>query len=206
MNVRLKYDLHFTAGLYHNNNLRMNNYSLRLWMTTNTDNSRDQNTSFERIKYFVYSQIDSTIFINSQEQEVCKQFAQAGLNITTMPGDPVDQLIGIMLFHKLNAIMEDRMILVETELASTYGENMTYLHSEGESTSGFEQPAWWTTADPTHSNVELPETNKVVAMTNTVAWRDVDLAWTDEPADDTAETDSGNFVVFADFRPADDSK
>jgi hypothetical protein len=202
MNVRLKYDLHFTAGIYHNDALRMNNYSLRLWMTTNTENPLDQNISFERIKYFIYSQMDSTIFINNNEQDACKHFVQAGLNITTIPGDPVDQLIGIMLFYKLNAIMEDRMIVVETELASTYGENMTYLHSEGETTSGFEQPAWWSQADLTHSDFELPNSTKVVAMSNSVAWRDVELAW----AQTSAESDTGNSVVFADFKNTDDTK
>jgi hypothetical protein len=54
MNVRLKHDMHFTAGIWYNNALRMNNYSVRLWMTTNSDNVQDQNTAFERIKYFVY--------------------------------------------------------------------------------------------------------------------------------------------------------
>ena len=48
MNVRLKYDMHFTAGIYYNDGLRMNNYSLRLWMTTNSENTADQNISFEQ--------------------------------------------------------------------------------------------------------------------------------------------------------------
>jgi len=202
MNVRLKYDLPFTAGIYHSDSLRMNNYSLRLWMTTNTDNPQDQNTAFERIKYFIYNHVDSTIFINSNEQEQCKNFVQAGLNITTIPGDPVDQLIGIMLFYKLNAVMEDRIIIVETELSSAYGEQMTYLHNEVENTMGIESPAWWTTADLTHSGFKLPDTEKVVSMSPGTAWRDIDLAWTDT----VAEVDTGNIVVFADFKPSDDTK
>lgn len=199
MNVRLKYDMPFTAGVYYNDSLRMNNYSLRLWMTTNTENSNDHAISFERIKYFIYSQIDSTIFINSSLEDQCDLFLQAGLDITTIPGDPVDQLIGIMLYYKLNAVMEDRMIVVETELSSTYGENMTYLHSEHESTSGFVQPAWWITADLTHSDFVKTDSDNVVAISQSTAWRDLDLAWPDEPTN----TDTGNVVVFADFKPTD---
>ena len=97
MNVRLKYDLHFNAGVYYNSNTILNNYSLRLWMITNTELAEDQNTAFERMKYFVYNHVDNTMFIDRAEQEQCAKFLQAGLNITTMPGDPVDQLIGIML-------------------------------------------------------------------------------------------------------------
>jgi hypothetical protein len=202
MNVRLKYDMHFTAGIYYNDLLRMNNYSLRLWMTTNSENPADQNTSFERIKYFVYTQIDSTIFINRALEDQCRRFANVGLNITTMPGDPVDQLVGIMLYYKLNAITEDRMTIVETELASTQGENMTYLHSDFENTIGYDQPSWWSAPDLTHSDIEPEDSDKIVSMTAGSAWRELDLGW-----DDTSTTDAtGNIVVFADFKRPDETE
>ena len=202
MNVRLKYDMPFTAGVYYDGVLRMNNYSLRLWMTTNTEKATDHSVSFERIKYFMYSQIDSTIFINSELTDQCDRFLQAGLNITTIPGDPVDQLVGIMLYYKLNAIVEGRMTIVETELGSTFGENMTYLHSEHENTSGFVQPVWWTTADLIHNDFEAADSDNVVAIPQSTAWRDLELAWPDEPTGDG----SGNIVVFADFKQTDETE
>ena len=202
MNVRLKYDLHFNAGVYYNSNTILNNYSLRLWMITNTELAEDQNTAFERMKYFVYNHVDNTMFIDRAEQEQCAKFLQAGLNITTMPGDPVDQLIGIMLYHKLNAIMEQRMTIVETELSSSQGQAMTYLHSEEENTLGVEAPAWWQNADLAHSDFALPESEKVVSMQTTMAWRDLDLAWSELPP----AIDHGNIVVFADFKPNNETK
>lgn len=202
MNVRLKYDLHFNAGVYYRGNTILNNYSLRLWMITNTELAEDQNTAFERIKYFVYNHVDNTMFIDRGEQEQCAKFLQAGLSITTMPGDPVDQLIGIMLYHKLNAIMEQRMNIVETELSSAQGQAMTYLHSEGENTLGVEAPAWWLGADLSHSDFALPESEKVVSMQTTTAWRDLDLAWSELPP----SMDHGNIVVFADFKPNNETK
>ena len=202
MNVRLKYDLHFNAGVYYRGNTILNNYSLRLWMITNTELAEDQNTAFERMKYFVYNHVDNTMFIDGAEQEQCEKFLQAGLNITTMPGDPVDQLIGIMLYHKLNAIMEQRMNIVETELSSAQGQAMTYLHSEGEDTLGVEAPAWWLSADLAHSDFALPESEKVVSMQTTTAWRDLDLAWSELPP----SMDHGNIVVFADFKPNNETK
>jgi hypothetical protein len=198
MNVRLKYDIHFTAGIFYDGSLRMNNYSLRLWMTTNSENSVDQNISFERIKYFIYTQMDSTIFINSALEDQCQQFINSGLDITTIPADPVDQLIGIMLYYKLNAITENRMIIVETEIASTHGDNMTYLHSDFENTSGFQRPEWWTTPDLIHSDFKNIDSNNVVAMSHTTAWRDINMAWPDQPTTD--EDAPGNVVVFADFK------
>ena len=202
MNVRLKYDIMFTAGVYYNNQVRMNNYSLRLWMTTNSENSVDQTISFERIKYFIYTQIDSTIFINNELEDQCYLFTEAGLDITTIPGDPVDQLIGIMLYYKLNAITEDRMLVMETELSSTCGENMTYLHGEFENTSGYVQPAWWTTPDLTHSDFVPVDSENVMAIPQSTAWRDLELAWPDEPAVDAP----GNVVVFANFKQTDETE
>lgn len=206
MNVRLKYDLHFTAGIYYNNLLRMNNYSLRLWMNTLSKNSADQNTAFERIKHFVYAQLDSTVFINQVHDKQCEKFVQAGLNVIALPGEPVDQLIGIMLYFKLNAITEGRMEIVETEIASALGENVTYLHSDFEDSLGFEQPDWWTTADLLHSFATPKDSEKIVSLSPNTAWRDLDLAWT-EPTDDTVnDADTGNVVVFANFKPANETE
>ena len=201
MNVRLKYDMHFPAAVYYNDQLRMNNYSLRLWMTTNSENALDQNVAFERIKYFVYTQMDSTVFINQDLKEQCVKLAQAGVNVTTMPGEPVDQLVGIMLYYKLNAITEDRMIIVETELASVHGENMTYIHSDFENTTGYVQPDWWTSADLTHNDLVIEDTDKVLSIPNANVWRDLDLVWAESTVDDA----TGNIVI-VDFKKNNDTE
>jgi len=203
MNVRLKHDIQFTAGIYQDGKLIMNNYNLGLWMTTNSENSVDQSISFERIKYFIYTQIDNTIFINSNQKAQCTLFSKAGLDITTLPSDPVDQIIGIMLYYKLNAITEDRMIIMETEISSTYGANMTYLHSEFENTTGYRRPDWWTTPDLIHSNFVLSnKSEKVLSILPSTDWRELELAWSDEPTTDSP----GNVVVFADFKQPNETK
>ena len=202
MNVRLKYDFPFTAGIYHNGNFYMNNYTLRVLMATVSEDPNDQTTAFERLKHFIYTCIESTIFIDAAETEQCDRYVQAGLNITPMPGAPVDQLIGIMLYHKLNAVMENRMIVFETELSSAVGEYMVYLHSEEETTVGYVQPEWWDTADLIHSEFVPDNADNVVAILQSTAWRELDLEWTDDIAGD----ESGNVVVFADFKKPDETK
>jgi hypothetical protein len=202
MNVRLRHTMPFTAGIYYGSEMQMNHYTAVIHMTTNSTNAIDHNVAFERIKYFVYTQLDSTIFINSAEKDKCQQFANAGLSVTTMPGDPVDQLIGLMLYYKLNAIMEDRIIVDETEISSMLGENMTYLHSDNERTDIGEPPAWWNITDPSHNDIVLLETDKVVAMHSNMAWRELDLLWPETGA----EPETGNIVVFQDFKPANETK
>jgi hypothetical protein len=202
MNVRLKYDFPFTAGIYHNGSFYMNNYTLRVLMATVSEDPDDQTTAFERLKYFIYNCIESTIFIDAEETAQCNRYVQAGLDITTMPGAPVDQLIGIMLYHKLNAVMENRMIVFETELSSAVGEYMVYLHSEEENTVGYVQPEWWDTADLTHNEIVPANSDNVVAIPQAAAWRELDLEWTD----DVVNAAVGNVVVFADFKQPDETK
>jgi len=196
MNVRLKHDIHFTAGIYYNGRVHMNNYSVRLWLLTNSHTATDHNTAFERIKYFVFNELDSTVFINSEHAEMCQRLSAAGFNITTLPGEPVDQLIGIVLHSKLNAITEDRMIVVETEIGSAMGENVIYLHSDEENSEDLVKTTWCISADLTHCDTISVDGEKVVTIAPSVSWRELDLAWSNE----SEVTSNDNTVVFADFK------
>jgi hypothetical protein len=202
MNVRIRHNISFTAGIYYGDEMRMNNYSLTLHMTTNRHDSVSHNVAFERIKYFVYNKIDSTIFVNSELKDQCQQFLNCGLSITTMPGEPVDQLIGLMLYYKLNAIMEDRIVLDEVEISSVLGENIVYMHSENEVTDVGTVPDWWHSADCVHSEYVLSSVDKIVSMHSNSVWRETDLLWPDTQSTEP----TGNIVVFADFKPGNDAK
>ncbi len=201
MNVRIKCDLPFSAAIFYNGQFRINHFSLRLWMTTNHSDSDCHNIALERIKYFVYNELDSTVFIYSKNVAQCEKFVSAGIKITTFPTEPVDQVVGIMLYHKLNAIMEQHMIVVETEISSTLGDNITYLHSESEQINNLESDTWWVTPDLVHCDLSWLINDKVLALPQGNAWRDLDLAWPDYVTD----SDAGNVVVFADFK-SNDSK
>jgi hypothetical protein len=202
MNVRLKYDMPFSAGVFYNDEMQINQYSLRLRMITNSTNPSHHNTAFERLKHFVYNEIDSAIFINSDQKDQAKRYVKAGLKVVTLPGDPVDQVIGIMLYHKLNAIMEGRIMIVETEISSAMGDSMIYLHSENELTKDINKPAWWSSNDLVHADANLTGVDKVVSMHQASAWRELDLAW-----EETSEDDAhGNTVVFADFKRTDETE
>jgi hypothetical protein len=50
--------------------------------------------------------------------------------------------------------------------------------------------------------VALDNLDNVVAIPQAAAWRELDLAWTDDVAGD----ESGNVVVFADFKKPDETK
>jgi hypothetical protein len=204
MNVRIRYAMSFTAGVYYGGETRMNKYYLTVYMITNSHDPASHNVAFERIKYFVYNCLDSTVFVNASNKDQCQRFADAGMSITTMPGEPVDQLIGLMLYYKLSAVMEDRIIVDETEISSELGENIVYLHSENEITDVEFVPDWWTSADIAHSDYVSVSTDKIVSMPANAVWRELDLVWPEPETETVAET--GNVVVFGDFKPGNDTQ
>ena len=146
--------------------------------------------------------MDSTVFINSIHVDQCQRLSAAGIKITTLPGEPVDQLIGIMLYYKLNAIIEGRMIVEETEITSAMGDNITYLHSENENIDIPVFPDWWQMADPVHCDSALIDSEKILTMPQAKSWRELDLFWTESEQTNNL----GNTVVFADFKKIDDTK
>ena len=196
MNVRLRYTTKLTAGLFFSDQLYMNNYQISLNMVTASEDGDDHNIALDRIKYFLHNQLKSTIFINSDNTEQCRALANAGLKITTLPEEPIDQVIGIMLYCKLNAILEDRLIVPEVEIASELGDNIVYFHDEQEPQGPFETVGWWKESDAVHCDLSLFDNEKVVALHHIGAsWRDLGLHWEDPIID----LNDDNKVVFADF-------
>lgn len=195
------------AGIHYDGRLQMNEYSVKAYMMTNTEDPADHNIALNRIKHFVYNELESTIFVDIDDIEQCTLYANAGLNITTMPSAPVDQLIGIMMFTKFTAITEERLIIGEIEISSALGDGVIYLHGENENVSDVIVPVWWTSSDLVHN--DLTDTDKVVTMHKGSVWRELELQWPDieDNTDDMPAVDeTGNTVVFADFKRLDDTK
>jgi len=196
MNVRLQYSVDFLAGCYFDGILRMNNYTVRLWMMTTTTDGESHNVAFDRIKFFIADSLESGVFINSANEEQCKLLANAGVKIITLPDEPVDQLIGIMLYCKLNAICEDRMVIGEVEISSELGGEVTYMHGEEEPIGPYDQKGWWHDSNLLHYSAEISETENIMSLGANVSWRELDLQW---PEDATVPDDTGNTIVFVNF-------
>jgi len=203
MNVRLKYSTTFTAGVFYDSQLLINHYRLTVSFTTVSDDPDNQNIALDRIKYFVHRQLESSVFVNDSNQEQCQRLSAAAVRITTLPEEPVDQIVGVMLHCKLNAIVEDQMIITEIELASELGENISYLHDDKESLGPLALTGWWNESDASHCNQQLISSDNVVAMRANHSWKDLNLHWHNESI--VPDVDPDNKLVFADFQK-DDSR
>lgn len=200
MNVRLRYNITFPAAAWFDGELMMTNYTLALKFTTQTMDPEDQNIALDRIKYFLLNELHSTIFINQTDVERAEVFTDMGLNVTTLPEEPVDQVVGIMLFHKLNAIMEGRMKINEIRFSSEAGDSIEYFHSENEHTDLFPTTGWWHEPTLKHSDVEIDDdddndkSDNVISINADDEWVEQDLGW----AQAEVTQDLGQ-VVFANF-------
>jgi hypothetical protein len=177
MNVRLQYDLDFLAGVYYDNQLQMNRYSVSMNLLTKTKDSASTNIALDRVKLFVASAMESTVFINQNNQEQAEFMQMIGINVTTLPEEPVDQIVGMMLYYKLNAIMEGRMEIVNLDISSALGDLVWYQHDEEDMAGPFAEHGWWHESNMKHDTVE-PETvsDNVVKVTAT-GWHEMNLDW-----------------------------
>ncbi len=195
MNVRLQYPTTLLAGVQYDGQLRLNQYNLRLWLLTNTTDNECHNIAFERLKFFIKHCLESSIFINQADTDSCKLYTAAGARLTTLPDAPVDQIVGMMLYSKLNAIMEGYISVMEVEISSDLGDQMIYMHCEEENLGPFLDKGWWNDPDPMHWDISIVADDKIMNLNRNFVWRDLELDW---PKKDTEE-DTGNTIIFTDF-------
>ena len=191
MNVRLQIDLEFPAGIYFDDRLRMNRYSVSVQLCTATGDHEQINIAMERLKMFVYSELADTVFVNQADVDRAQVLDMLGINTTTLPEEPIDQIVGLMLYCKLNAVMEGRMMIEQLNISSLLGDDVTYLHDMEDAVGPFQAEGWWNLSDTSHSSVDAIETEQNVVMVPTTGWGKYNLSWTD-----SAESKPGKTVAF----------
>lgn len=192
MNVRLKRKVAWSSGLVFQEKFCVNHYTVELSLMTLTTDPLEQNIAYDRLKHFVYAILGDSILISTDSKSLSK-WQDTGTQMVVLPEEPVDQIVGMMLYSKLNAIMEGRIIVTDIELSSHQGDDMIYCHSDDENLGPFDSDGWWTDVTPnTHSRVKTG-TKKVVALGKKLEWTDFDLDW------ESTKEDSSS-VVFANFK------
>lgn len=179
MNVRLQISLEFPAGIYFDDQLRINRYSASVQLCTATGDHEQVNIAMERVKMFVYSELADTVFVNQEDGDRAQVMELLGINVTTLPEEPIDQIVGLMLYSKLNAVMEGRMIVEQLNLSSLLGDEVVYLHDMEDAVGPFLAEGWWHLSDTSHNNLSTVEPLENVVMVPTTGWGKYNLNWTD---------------------------
>lgn len=190
MSARLKKSFGFYTGLIYQGQFLVNHWNVTLDLVTVSDDSDQQNTAYERMKYWVGRVLDDSILIG-HEDPALEQVSSMNARVIVLPEEPVDQIVGIMLYLKLNAIMENRMIVAATEIWSTQGDQTSYIHLAGENLGpDLGQDGWWSDPRPIWSMNRARGTGNVVSLDRAAEWKDFGLGWESQDS-----TTSGNVVV-----------
>lgn len=199
MNVRLNLDLSFIAGVWFNNQLLMNQYLVNCNLITNTEEPGDVTIAVDRLRWWISNVAQNSIFIQNTETDKQQQFWGAQMNLVILPEVPTDQIIGMMLYSKLNAITEKKVLVADIQIASMLSDGMRYIFDDTDDYGVFLDDGWWNDADPIWWNKELinsKDEDGTLKLNPVIHWKDVQLHWT---ADEVKE---GNVVVH-DFKKDD---
>jgi len=202
MSIKLQYDLEFQAGIYLDDRLQLNSYMINLQLCTNTTNTAQINIAIARLKCFVYVELADTVFINRGVDGHGEMLSALGVNVTTLPEDPIDQIVGIMLYCKLNAIMEGRVTVTSLHISSKLGDGVWYQYDEEDKLGVFSADNWWHLSSVQHNSIDQDILPDNVVHVEPNAWIEYGLMWPEAepvPANQTANT-----VVFANFSKNED--
>lgn len=194
MNVRLQYNLEFPGAVYFDERLQLNSYQVNLNMITNTKDRVKINIAMERLRCFVHEELANAVYIHQDRQDIAEVMQMLGMNMVTLPEDPVDQIVGMMLYYKLNAIMENVMVVVALDICSTLGDEVWYMHDEEDAAGPFSQDGWWHEATVRHDNIQIVDPDAKIVEVKPNAWAEYGLMWPEE------DTKKDHTVVYAKFQ------
>jgi hypothetical protein len=188
MNVRFRQTLSFRAGYCFSDHFRMNLYTVNLSMITTSGTGDDHGIALARMQH-LFESLDSSIFVEHTNREKIDAFTTAGLNVIALPEPPIDQIIGIILFKKLNAIFEGRLRVTEIGVSSELGEDIEFLHSENETVPSVSDSGWWGDPGPKLSDkAKGTAQQNVVKIKKVPSWKSLDLMWSDQDNELPTET------------------
>jgi hypothetical protein len=195
MNVNLHRELEFLAGFYipslGQKKLQCNRYKVLMHLITATEDFHEINIAMDRVKVMIHYEFSGTVFVHSDHREEIEQMQALGINVTTLPEEPLDQIVGIMLYCKFNAIMEQRMQVSQLDIASDLGDTVWYQHFDDDNIGPFATGGWWHHSSIIHTDVVSDSTQ--IPLIPASSWAHYDLCWPQ------ADEKTNSTVVYADF-------
>ena len=179
MTTRIEREFSFQAGVYFKEEFLMNLYTISCYMEIETESIREQNVAMERIKYFLNECLENCFFVQDIEHKVIEKYMSCGFKVCTVPEEPYDQIIALLLLTKLNSIAEGRLIITDITLGSRISDEVKFI-CEIESPRGpLESPGWWTDSGTSISDPikKSAKKDKIVKLFKTTDWAEYNLVW-----------------------------
>lgn len=185
MNVRLRFNADIRTGVWLADDFMVSNYALNLQLITQSENPEDHPVCLGRIRT-VLDQLEHAVLINQNNTNKINELTACGFRVIAMPQEPIDQIVGIVLFEKLNAVLENRMRVTDIDVCSDSGDNIWFMHSNNEIIRAVPDTGWWADSTPNCTNTALSANkSKVVKLKRQLNWKTLELDW---QSDCSAET------------------
>jgi hypothetical protein len=186
MITRIERDIFFAAGVHFDDAYYINTYDFLLSMLVETDIPKEHTIAMDRFDLFIKNAATNAVFINEEKHEEIEKYKEAGLKIITLPGEPFDQIVAMVLLLKLNAIMENRIKITDITISSLLGEGIRYpiVTETAENADIMLGDKWWHNSDieTTNQNVfKFEPENNIVKLFDDSIWAQYDLSWKDKP-------------------------
>lgn len=154
----------------------INNYSVRMEFTTMTEDNHQHNIAYRRMKFWFNEVMESCVLIAPDDKRL-STWQQTGTKVLILPEDPVDQLVGIMLYSKISAIVQEKFIIDEISISSPIDDDVIYHHFSDENLGPFVESGWWNDSRPIWQNKPARSKGKVISLDRSPDWKDHDLDW-----------------------------
>jgi hypothetical protein len=178
LGTRISRDFDFLAAVYFEGNFLINNYSVSLTFTVDTDSIHEQNIAMDRIKFFVNQQLENCVFVQDTEAKIIEKYQNADLKICCLPEEPYDQIITVLLLYKINAICEGRLIATDIQLNSMLSDDVGFLYDIDDLTNQHPyKNGWWTDSSTTITSNVSGKKEKIVKLVKKTDWANLGLDW-----------------------------
>lgn len=180
MIARISKEFTFDAALYFENRFMINSFDFECHMDVITEDAREQNIAVERINYYTNFFLQDSIFVNEKHEDMINLYEQAGLKVLTIPEEPYDQIISVVLLTKFNAVMEGRVNVTDIVFGSRLTDGIKF-YTMIEDTENFMGNFWWNDPNPSiKSNKTKGKKDKIVNLSDKKEWTKVNLDWKDK--------------------------
>jgi hypothetical protein len=178
LGTRISRDFDFLAAVYFEGNFLINNYSVSLTFTVETDSIHEQNIAMDRIKFFVNQQLENCVFVQETETKIIEKYQNADLKVCCIPEEPYDQIVTVLLLYKINAICEGRLVATDIQLNSILSDDVGFLYDIDDLSSQHPyKNGWWTDNSTSITSNVSGKKEKIVKLVKKNDWASLGLDW-----------------------------
>jgi hypothetical protein len=178
--TKIEREFAFQAAVHFEGTFLMTVYELSLGMEVDTASIKEQNIAMDRITYFLTECLENSVFVEHTDKKAIEKYLQADIKVCTLPEEPYDQIITILLLLKLNTITEGKLHVNTISLRSGLSDDVKFIYDiDTASNHPFGNKSWWSECSTNISDIS--KTNKKDKIVKLVKqhcdWASVGLDW-----------------------------